>query len=44
MKYRIIDPSDPNYGHLLVYKCELMTHVSSLVEVIEPPKQLDLEI
>lgn len=44
MKYRIIDPCDPNYGHLLVYKCQLMTHVSSLVEVIEPPKQLDLEI
>lgn len=44
IKYRIVDPSDPNYGHTLVYKCHLMTHVSNLIEVIEPPKQLDLEL
>lgn len=42
MKYRVVDPSDPHYGHTLVYKCHLMTHVSNLVEVVEPPKQLDL--
>ena len=39
---RVVDPSDPNYGHTLVYKCHLMTHVLNLIEVIEPPKQLDL--
>lgn len=44
MKYRVVDPSNPHCGHILVYKCHLMTHVSNLVEVIEPPKQLDLKL
>lgn len=44
MKYRVVDPSNSHYGHILVYKCHLMTHVSNLVEVIEPPKQLDLKL
>lgn len=44
MKYRVVDPSDPNYGYTLVYNCHLMTHVSNLIEVVEPPKQLDLKL
>jgi hypothetical protein len=41
---RVVDKSDPNYGYTLVYKCHLMSHVLNLIEVVEPSKQLDLEL
>lgn len=44
MTCRVVDKSDPHYGYTLVYKCHLMNHVLNLIDVVEPAKQLDLEL